>query len=113
MMNGDRRLLELAAQAAGLMFDPTVRHRDGLLVVRPGARCQSDQMLWNPLNDDGQAFRLAVQLGIEIGWYDRLGYATARALTGRRKHEEYGTDPYAATRRAIVRAAAAIGEALT
>ena len=55
----DRELLELAAKAAGLEFDPTVQNQFGLLVVAEDASCQSDQKLWNPLTDDGDALRLA------------------------------------------------------
>lgn len=107
-MNGDRRLLEQAAKAAGLMFDPTVRHRDGLLVVRPGARCQSDQMLWNPLTDDGDALRLAVDLRLTVL------ESSVRKSDGDVVNVFPGEAPdrYAATRLAVVRAAASIGEAL-
>lgn len=53
---------------------------------------------WNPLTDDGDALRLAVKLHLlESSW---LGDMSKEA------------DPYAATRRAIVRAAAEIGESM-
>jgi hypothetical protein len=62
---------------------------------------------WNPLADDGDAFRLAVKLRMQIDidpgdtavLGENLEYAS----------EQHGVDPYAATRRAIVRAAASIG----
>jgi hypothetical protein len=103
----DRELLELAAKAAGLEFDPTVQNKLGLIVVAEDASCQSDQKLWNPLTDDGDALRLAVKLEIVIepgdSWSDAGGWSTVY-------HCDHNNDPYAATRRAIVRAAAEIGK---
>jgi len=75
---------------------------------------------WNPLEDDGDALRLAVALGINISpvvlsypHRTLVGYA----LPGRERKVGtvefiHGDDPYAATRRAIVRAAAEIGKAM-
>ena len=109
-MKIEHELLELAAKAAGyeynkLYFDP----REGILVWRP-PHYESNE--WNPLVDDGQALRLAVKLKIDIkqyddyvvGWFDGGYIGTGKIM--------YDGDPYAATRRAIVRAAAAIGEDL-
>jgi hypothetical protein len=115
----DRELLELAAKAAGLEFDPTAKAARGLKVVRDGAVCQSDQVLWNPLTNDGDALRLAVKLSIELEWrfdgrlvafkqVDPLNLDKKRffAIEGSRE------DRQANTRRAIVRAAAEIGKGL-
>jgi len=72
---------------------------------------------WNPLTDDGDAMRLSVKLGLCIShWSSRSGYEP-HVMVGYRKGsdeganltENYGDDCYAATRRAIVRAAAEIG----
>ena len=67
---------------------------------------------WKPMRDDGDALRLAVELGIKIVQYPKISEAHipfgARAFF----EEPHDGDPYAATRRAIVRAAAAIGESL-
>ena len=108
----DRELLELAARAAGLEFDPTVQNKFGLLVVTEDAACQSDQKLWNPLTDDGDALRLAVKLSLWIGQHD--DGVTVSDLYARINHEgveeNFNNDPCAATRRAIVRAAAEIGK---
>ncbi|HET8870313.1 MAG TPA: hypothetical protein VFM48_07700 [Aquabacterium sp.] len=94
----DRELLELAAKAAGV---------NGF-VVDAGMNFGSDATpkVWNPLADDGDALRLAVKLGLwlHIGKYD-VG------VHGSPVEEACGKDPYAATRRAIVRAAAEIGKA--
>jgi hypothetical protein len=70
---------------------------------------------WNPLTDDGDALRLAVKLNIvvwECSQYDR---AMAEVRYGEALGEYWefvGEDSYAATRRAITRAAAEIGKTL-
>ena len=101
----DKELLELAAKAAG------VDHRR-LPDAWPD-RFDDDQ--WNPLIDDGDALRLAVKLNIvvwECNQYDRA-MAEARYGEARGEYWEFvGEDSYAATRRCITRAAAAIGEAM-
>lgn len=86
----DRGLLELAAKAAG------IDHRR--LPDAWPERFDDDQ--WNPLIDDGDALRLAVKLNIDHG------------KPGMRLSIDWSPadDPYAATRRAIVRAAAEIGK---
>lgn len=113
----DRELLEKAAIAADMDYDP------------------ESAWPWNPLEDDGQALRLAVtllsdkkldfiRLQIERDSCDDHGvslvYSTpphspeaVRAQFGKWVNCQWNPgDPYAATRRAIVRAAAAIGETL-
>jgi hypothetical protein len=59
---------------------------------------------WNPLERDGDALRLAVTLGI-LASPELWNYIGFEQLLGKDKD-----CIYAATRRAIVRAAAAIGE---
>jgi len=99
-MQSDRELLELAAKAAG------IDHRR--LPDAWPERFDDDQ--WNPLTDDGDALRLAVKLQIDIRQFlqyrgvvdalvDRLGFGRGEAVDN---------DPYGATRRAVVRAAAEI-----
>lgn len=109
----DKELLELAAKAAGIELkwgtDETAYSND----IFPGY-----WRIWNPLRDDGDALRLAVKLGLDvcidtlaeigarthvIGFFDTASSETVNAI------EKYG-DPYAATRRAIVRTAAEIGK---
>ena len=108
----DRKLLELAAKAAGygaLLFCPTSR-TDGFYSVEETDGGPLKR--WNPLTDDGDALRLAVKLGIETEFYARTVYA------GPRKTAKYAVDVTAdrdmlsATRLAIVRAAAEIGRAM-
>ena len=118
MIDTDRELLELAAKAAGVEWfgyygDDTVE-------------CQyldigtNDVVPWNPLADDGDALRLAVKLGLFISHSaykpGENAYGFVRiSWYGQRvefESEKFTDDPYAATRRAIVRAAAEIGKAM-
>lgn len=96
-MTTDRELLELAAKAAGYEY---AKHGGYIVVFGiPGN--------WNPLSDDGDALRLAVKLEIDL-WFG-CGGLSAHGLV-MDIEEDYGRDTYAATRRAIVRAAAEIGK---
>ena len=65
---------------------------------------------WEPLADDGDAFRLAVALNISIHQspfgVDCGSYGDGITFEG------WGDDRFSATRRAIVRAASALGAAL-
>lgn len=104
-MNNDREQLELAAKAAGIKGwwsgdDYCYAYKENLNVPVP----------WNPLTDDGDALRLAVKLGIHYRLYDN--YISASFGNGEVFCEEFNDAPYAATRRAIVRAAAEIGRAM-
>lgn len=69
---------------------------------------------WSPLTDDGDALRLAVKLGLPIVTSQLMdGHFGSEVLYSKRgiiMRERHGDDPYAATRRAIVRAAAEIGK---
>lgn len=103
----DRELLELAAKACFIEIDDkfTCSYSGDTDAITP----------WNPLIDDGDALRLAVKLGIEPQFNhdievvaidtDPCSLRTIGVIT-----EEYNNDPYTATRRAIVRAAAEIGK---
>ena len=97
----DDELLKLAAKAAGLSH---------LIEAKVFGDEYAGQ--WNPLADDGDAFRLAVKLrlSIENGEYDVSVEVWYELSNLRRVNEFYGNDPFAATRRAIVRAAAEIGK---
>ena len=86
-MSADRELLELAARAAG-----------------PGVWLEHDDRPWNPLTDDGDALRLAVDCRLLD---DDDFIAEVRAIW------LYPTpNKQAAVRRAIVHAAAGIGSAV-
>ena len=104
----DRELLELAAKAAGFEFAgkliPEVQgKRKGPFILK-GSRWTQ----WNPLTDDGDALRLAVSLRLSP-MMRTLGCDTTDLNGTAGAYEKWGGDPYAATRRAIVRAAAEIG----
>ena len=106
-MNDDKKLLEMAAKAAGLKHDDEFNEIDGL----PAFWIEEPQShWWNPLTDDGDALRLAVKLGIDVQYSFKHVEAWRVGLD--EIMEYHDDDPYAATRRAIVRAAAAIGEKL-
>lgn len=108
----DRELLELAAKAAGYV----TKVESGIVFVRRYRIPKIDWKEWNPLDDDGDALRLAVKLEMEIyhAFDDVLNvyvsYPMARGPTHRIAYvfEPHGKDPIAATRRAIVRAASKI-----
>ena len=104
----DRELLELAAKAAGIKYEKYYDVDDGSLCI---VRGQRDFELWNPLSDDGDAFRLAVKLQLDILQFGIL-MAMVQYDTGEIKvfDERHDNDAYKATRRAIVRAAAEIGK---
>ena len=119
----DRELLEQAAKAAGIdvkfAIGKFAKHESlGLFFVDYGT---SNQRSWNPLTDDGDALRLAVKLvlDIEFVWDDvpeetAIACVRVTAIGGEAcVFEELGFGPSAATRRAIVRAAAEIGKAMT
>lgn len=99
----DKELLELAAKAAGI--DASIWHDE----MEAYWISYNKPQYWNPLTDDGDALRLAVKLQLEVN-HD-MGFAVVRTPEPLGAFSEiYRNDPYASTRRAIVRAAAAIGE---
>lgn len=111
----DRELLELAAKAAKRedytewveITDRDSEHFGEFALSRPGFGNQWDA--WNPLESSSQAFELAVKLGHIVdthGMHSRvsLPYEAEMSL------EPHKSDPYAATRRAIVREAPRLGK---
>jgi len=116
----DRELLEMAAKAAGINLEWIGEGRM--------ASCfdpASEREWWNPLTDDGDALRLAVKLRISLiheqeymggPVLETLEATSPRSSADGSRHvsteclNELGGDEFAATRRAIVRAAASIGE---
>lgn len=101
----DRELLELAAKAAGLLPLPRQANETGLRYREddyPGG------IYWNPLTDDGDALRLAVRV---LNW-PHGGRAFDNAVSAMFAVGQLPKDPCAATRRAIVRAAAEIGKGM-
>lgn len=119
----DRELLELAAKAAGLEI---IKHfqeaRDKAGYECAGLYVKDQKSIyvstgWNPLAKDGDALRLAVSCYMTIC---ADGVATVSACVGYGRDRvmatqtisECGNDKNAATRRAIVRAAAEIGKGM-
>jgi hypothetical protein len=106
-MMTDRELLELAAKAVGLSLE----QGPGSPPEKCFGACWDGYTwdYWNPLDDDGDALRLAAKLFLHVwvlhGFTEVQG--DYKPLT-----ETHDGDPYAATRRAIVRAAAEIGRAM-
>lgn len=103
----DRELLELAAKAAGL---DGIYDADYDMFVLPDSAVVPT--MWNPLKDDSDALRLAVKLGIRLEFADGWVVANAGSVCAPQFSERTGSDAGAATRRAIVRAAAEIGKAM-
>ncbi len=108
----DRELLELAAKAAGIKYDPEASKPHpksgaffGLWLVYHREPTENDRRYWNPLTDDGDALRLAVKLHM----FD-AGLFMALRLEETRK--DPSKNDYEITRRAIVRAAAEIGKGM-
>lgn len=103
----DRELLELAAKAAGLQTWP-----EGYCDLLGVSVLASDGMPdhhWNPLERNDEALWLAVKLQLLVD----VAYAhvEVRGQGQNEFTEPTGTDPLAATRRAIVRSGAEIGRA--
>lgn len=122
MNDNDRELLERAAKAAGLYDEwpePGGVQWNGRGLWRSGA---GRGVLWNPLTDDGDALRLAVQCSLEVSIIDDepgadgefaracVGYASETDRRVCYVFEDHRGDIFKATRRAIVRAAAALGD---
>jgi hypothetical protein len=107
----DRELLELAAKAAGIERGAD-RFDGGISITDITGRHRSLPK-WNPLADDGDALRLACILRITPHIDSNLTEAEwAGRGCGGFILEPHNNDPAAATRRAIVRAAAEIGKAM-
>ena len=108
----DREYLELAAKAAGYSFDGQVLRNNETDFEYDG---------WNPLADDGDALRLAVKLGLVVESDSKAASSVVRNTNPSWMPEgswdvhsvNHNDNPFVATRRAIVRAAAEIGRNMT
>jgi hypothetical protein len=119
-MNSDKELLEMAAKAAGIKG-----RSDSFGFVTMEAGYDADPLYWNPLSNDAEAFRLAVKLNLHV---DANPWSTTVFAHKNTTEIDFGLDfngkeitcmmfdvqttdcPYASTRRAIVLAAAKLGE---
>ena len=108
-MKTDRELLELAAKAAGYNVDWSDTYQR--LEHFSGGEYQG---YFDPLTDDGDALRLAVKLHISPSWSPSKN--SVKAAINNNPFLVFGMDATgddcADIRRIIVRAAAAIGEAM-
>lgn len=107
----DRELLEMAAKAAGLNICNTWLSDAGnawssIWLKTPAGG--DTTRLWNPLGDDGQAFRLAIKLSITVMFMPEHDSVVAHASDDQfvEAQDDFGA------RRAIVRAAAEIGRSM-
>jgi hypothetical protein len=121
-MTKDQELLQWAAKAADY---PCYRNDDtGRFQVKKAPFLALWEP-WSPLADDADALRLAVKLGLSLNAYPFYSLPKHSVVCKQRRHcdmlreanptevtEVYGDDPCAATRRAIVRAAAEIAKAM-
>lgn len=103
----DKELLMIAAKAAGLVG---IHERAGKICYTSN-HGHGGSVMWDPLTNGDDALRLAVKLEFDIttmwdGDTHVTGYSGLCCI------EPHGDDPCAATRRAIVRAAAEIGSKL-
>ena len=105
----DRELLALAAKAAGMVINKKRQDERDANGYQHDGLWTNTTTSWTPLHDSGDALELAVKLQIDIKhygdhvvcWYESY-LGTGRVM--------YGADRSAATRRAIVLAAAEIGK---
>ena len=116
-MKTDRELLELAAKSAGYAIEwrEWITSRVEAFGAIKHAKHEGfwlDDKQWNPLTDDGDALRLAVKLTLEVDIC--LSGVAVRTPHGDKILVDDRDEKciYAATRRAIVVAAAAIGEGM-
>lgn len=131
-MTNERELLEAAARAAGMrvLAGEAEARAMGMRIFASGEALPEEPIAWfwaetsgkrclwsaaypmrawNPLHDDGDAFRLAVQLRMPIWFDERSTTADQRKCGDHGRRVEtglYDLGGYAATRLAIVRAAA-------
>lgn len=113
----DSELLDFAADAAGLRIkDAMFNEFSGALeslICKKYDGPETEWISWNPLNNDGDALRLAVKLNLDLMLSPSHGKFAESIYEPRVKESGFPEgDPYAATRRAIVKAAAAIGKAM-
>lgn len=106
----NRELLELAAKAAGIQGQWSERGQC-ILVTEVGMSWQH----WRPLEDDGDALRLALKLGICIQFIpecDTVQVYQERSTTGEPFNVHVAGLGDIETRRVITQAAAEIGKAM-
>ena len=119
----DRELIELAAKAAGLSVLTRKQAERDAFIGRENASLwiRDKSTAWNPLTSDGDAFGLMARLGLDVQFspeaVEVVAHQHAR-MDGKEAVAPWAwesllnlNDPTIATRRAIVRAAAALATA--
>lgn len=117
----DLEMMELAALAAGIVIVRSRLHdplNNDMLIENsarnPGQRTGG----WNPKDNDGDSRRLEVALRLEVYHSHDAGEGVGYCYVGYPSidrcilyvFEPHGADPYAATRLAVLRAAAEMGK---
>ena len=101
----DRKLLELAAKAAGYSFKwGKDWHDKGAPLV--------DDKLWNPRHDNNDSFRLAARLKIQVSFGTFKDNVASAYKFGKPAVEVENTDIEAAAREAIFLMAVEIGRGI-
>ena len=113
----DIEMMELAALAAGYVIESYTA--SGAAWVYPkGAPFDSDGeppiFKWNPKDEDGDSRRLEVALSMQVDIGKAPHESVYATITTAENHlvasMKLGPDPYAATRLAVLRAAAEMGK---
>lgn len=100
----ERELLEWAAKAAGYTIDP--HQESGGAIVHDG---KGNHFMWNPRHNNSDSMSLAIKLGIGFIVYHDQGIVRT-IWPERAANRKLGSDPEAATREAVLFAAADIGK---
>jgi len=110
----DRELLEMAAKAAGMHHHAWCDAWKCMAIDRGVIDGFDRESCWNPLQDDGDALRLAVKLrlGISLPVHKTIQADVVSFIDSSVSVREGGENPYACARRAIVRAASEIGKSM-
>ncbi len=119
-MSADRELLELAAKAAGISGEWVENYGSGDYYYRGNPdgiyyeHAQGGYSVWNPLDDNGDALRLAVSLRLHIkpGKHVGDGCTVETQRPGIAGCTAFYDDKTQQMRQAIVRAATEIGKAM-
>ena len=102
------KLLELAALAGGIQFRGYDLWYEDFSAYDPEMDCNYQ---WNPIDDDGDAFRLAMKLDMNLFSTNGIAYAMESETDGSDEQQvHHRNDPCAAMRLAVVRVAVEIGK---
>ena len=106
-----QNLLELAALAGGIQFRGYDLWYEDFSAYDPETDCNYQ---WNPYDNDGDAFRLAMKLDMNLFSINGIAYAMESETNGPDgpdgQQVHHRSDPCAAMRLAVVRVAVEIGK---